>query len=716
MNIGENSYIQGEGVYYQGVLRDVRKSKISLQPVYEGFTNAFESIRIKRKEIKDFKGEISIKIYSTQNTDETLTFSKLQIRDNGIGFNELEFKRFNTYKDFTKGFKNLGSGRIQFAHHFDKTNFTSVYLTDERKTRKRKFTVSKSQAFIDNNSITFHESDIEIPAENTGTVVTFNGLLDPSSNIYHALDHIKLKESLLQKYIQYFCLNKESLPEIKIEHFLFEESQGISSIDMSDIPEIDKTQNIFLNYSRLSDNANDIEKTDKTEEFTINAFKMHKSTLKENSIKFTSKNEVIEQIEIDLDLLSKDEVIENNHFLFLVSGDYFDNKDSNERGELNIPDLEQFSKNINLFEEEEIILDDLKLQINDSILSLYPEIKKVKEEHENNYQKLKEMFLLDDNDEGSIKISVNDSEKKILEKFYSAEAKRKANIDANIKNSIDRLNSLDTTSEDYINALESEIEKITKVIPLQNKTDLTHYVARRKLVLELFSKIIDKKLLVQNDGSRNKDEALLHNLIFQQNSSSPEISDLWLINEDFIYFKGTSESTLSDVKIDGEKLIKETLSDEEEEFRVSLGENRLGKRPDILLFPMESKCIILEFKNPDISVSDHLNQINNYATLLRNYTNDKFKIVTFYGYLIGEKISPNDVRAHDADFIHAYNFDYLFRPAKKIAGMFKNQNQDGNLYTEVIKYSTLLSRAKMRNKVFIDKLLKNPESIIDDED
>jgi hypothetical protein len=61
-----------------------------------------------------------------------------------------------------------------------------------------------------------------------------------------------------------------------------------------------------------------------------------------------------------------------------------------------------------------------------------------------------------------------------------------------------------------------------------------------------------------------------------------------------------------------------------------------------------------------------------------------------------------DVRAHDGDYIEAYNFDYLFRPFKKIPGFF--QPGDASLYTEVIKYSTLLERASNRNEIFIKKL------------
>jgi hypothetical protein len=55
------------------------------------------------------------------------------------------------------------------------------------------------------------------------------------------------------------------------------------------------------------------------------------------------------------------------------------------------------------------------------------------------------------------------------------------------------------------------------------------------------------------------DEKLLHNLIFQQSSNNPGESDLWLINEDFIYFKGTSEAQLGKILLDDKKILKEEL-------------------------------------------------------------------------------------------------------------------------------------------------------------
>jgi type I site-specific restriction endonuclease len=163
-----------------------------------------------------------------------------------------------------------------------------------------------------------------------------------------------------------------------------------------------------------------------------------------------------------------------------------------------------------------------------------------------------------------------------------------------------------------------------------------------------------------------------------------------------------SEGLLGQIKCDGSKILKENLSAEENEYRKKQGGDARLRRTDILLFPAEAKCIIIELKAPDANVSDHLNQINRYASLINNLSIDTLKFNTFYGYLVGESIDADDIIDNDSDFMNASNLGYIFRPYKRIVGKFGRV--DGSLYTEIIKYSTLLERAKLRNKIFIDKL------------
>jgi hypothetical protein len=51
-------------------------------------------------------------------------------------------------------------------------------------------------------------------------------------------------------------------------------------------------------------------------------------------------------------------------------------------------------------------------------------------------------------------------------------------------------------NDDYNNKLGEQVDALVQAIPLQNRTALTRYVARRKLVLELFEKIIDEQLAI----------------------------------------------------------------------------------------------------------------------------------------------------------------------------------------------------------------------------
>ncbi len=692
----DNQFIKAQDLSFIGVLQDIKKSKIALQPVFECFTNALEAIKIRQQINADYKGEILLKIFAVETTEQSTEFTALSITDNGIGFNDEEFKRFNTFKLTNKGFKNLGSGRVQYVHYFDTTTVKSVFEQDG-KYFEREFVVSKKEIFLKENAIVKNRYCKEINASNTETTVLFNTLLE-NSGIYNDLNEQTLKEKLLERYIHYFCYNKGKLPKIKIEFYVQSALKNESTISQIDIPSIDKTEKIQLKYSKKAKTR--IEKTDKIEDFTIDAFKVSKNLLKENKLNLVSKGEVIEESDVHLESLASNDNVKGNKYLFLISSNYIDERDTNIRGVLKIPNKDSFAKEM-FYAEEEILIEDIQEEVNKSINTMYPEIEEVKQKHQESFERLKEMFLLDNETAKDIQVSINDSETDILKKFYEAEAKKQASIDAEIKQSMDNLEKLDTRNPNYDQELEKEINRLVKAIPQQNKKSLTHYVARRKLVLNLLDKILARQLQVQQQ-KENYDEALIHNLLFQKGSKDAENSDLWIINEDFIYFKGSSEKQLSKLEIDGQKVFKNKFSEEEERYLTSLGENRKIKRPDVLLFPEEGKCIIIEFKAPDVNVADHLTQIDKYANLILNYSDDKFKLTTFYGYLLGESIDARDVRGAVSTFEESYQFDYLFRPSAKVVGF--DDRKDGSIYTEVIKYSTLLERAKQRNKMFVDKL------------
>ncbi len=708
--MNQYKYYEAKGMDYQGLLKRIKKSKNPLQPIFEALTNSFEAIKI----YKNTTGKISIKLnfggnlFSGQNDVNIL--QSITIIDDGIGFTDIEFERLANIYDGSKGFSNKGSGRLQFVHFFEEAVYESVYKLDESKKdfNKRLFKLSKSQSCLSHHSILRYQEPFADKNENKSyTKLTLKNLLDDDDKkFYSTLTPTRLKQEILNRYLEYFAANRETLPTIVIETNL---SDDVENIERNDIVDVDKTVSIEINYK--SYNGKNYIQTDKSEKFTIKSYVISDDKLSENSLKITSKKEIVsdENImkSISLDILKPKESINSNRYLFLISGDYIDSKDTDNRGELELYTEDEAKKTLNK-DQEIILLDDIHNHVNSKILSMYEEIAEKKTKHEENLEKLRKMFLLNKETLTNVKITINDTDENILKKVYKADVAIIAEKDAKIKEQIDKLDTLNLSSssqDNYKKELNTQVEELVEIIPLQNRTALTHAVARRKLVLDLFDKVLTRSLDMQNEDSRNIDEELLHNLIFKQHSTDTNNSDLWLISEDYIYFKGISESKLGQIEINGEKLLKEDteLSEDALKYKTSLNENRDSKRTDVLLFPEEGKCIILEFKNPNVNIAKHLTQLNNYAALIWNFSKDKYKFNTFYGYLIGEKINTTEIRTHDSAYIEASGFDYWYKPNYKVPGIYVDN--DANMYSEIIKYSTLVERAKSRNKHYIEKLL-----------
>jgi hypothetical protein len=700
-------YLSGVGTSYDGRIQKIPKSGDKLQPIYEAFTNAIEAIKEQYENLSN--GEITVKIQLTKNlfteNKEDLEFDSVVIKDNGIGFNLEQFSRFLNLDDTSKGIGNKGSGRVQYVHYFDKAEFESVYKDEDSETgfRKRKFTLSKNEAFVKQNAIVRHDSD-EVTNENsTYTILKLSHPLDSKER--DALKQFSVKEiveNIKNRYIALFCENRNTLPKMLIQRTLNEVIESELFITEDLIPNIDKQEDIEIHYSKVNSDGK-IVLGEKTEIINLKGFKINKRDLAKNSLKLTSKGEIAK--EIKLDSLKGDDFIDDNRYLFLLSGKVIDSVDSDTRGYLSIPTNDELKKSHgdpnSLFTDEIITLDEIKDTANERISKIYPEIIEHNKEKVIELKALEKMFLLNPETIKDAKIKPSDNEEEVLEKIYVADSKIEARKDIEIKKRIDALNALSPNRKNYQEELKKEVLELTKVIPLQNRTALTQYIARRKMVLDLFKKILKKEIDKLKNGERI-DEDLMHNLIFQQTSDNPEDSDLWLINEEFIYFQGTSESKLGALKLNGESIFKENLTEEENSYRLKQSGDAKQRRTDILLFPKEGKCIIIELKAPDCNVSEHLNQINRYASLINNLSKDKFKFNTYYGYLIGESVDIDDIEDNDTDFKSAFGLNYIFRPYKRIAGKFGKE--DGALYTEIIKYSTLLERAKLRNEIFIKKL------------
>ena len=96
------------------------------------------------------------------------------------------------------------------------------------------------------------------------------------------------------------------------------------------------------------------------------------------------------------------------------------------------------------------------------------------------------------------------------------------------------------------------------------------------------------------------------------------------------------------------------------------------------------------------------------SIMIRKFSKKEYEITNFYAYLIGESFDFESVIDADPDFIGSPNLDYVFKPHQNVnGGSGENARSMGSMYIEVLRYSTLLERAKLRNQAFVEPLLEN---------
>lgn len=687
------------------ILKKIKINDIFI-PFKEALNNSLEAIKTKNSKSDEYKNaQIFVNIFVKKDSANELRLDYLEIKDNGSGFTEKGFERFCRYMDISKGFNNKGTGRFYLIKAFDKAVYKSTC-----ELKKGFYNVEFNFSALNPATDMFiHVNKEEISETGfTGTTLTLYPREEEYIKYNLFLDLEKLKQKVLENFLPEFLLHlKTSIPQISFTKYVANKVSDSFSIDRNIIPAIDKDQKIAVNLFKANFETKTLDKTE--EKINVRLYTARSPIIKRSEIILTSANQKVEAINFQ-DLLPSD-VLDNDKIALFVKSEYLDKEEyvDNERRKFNFykkSELEKLLKkdekqgDFGFSNEVYLVRDELEKQINKKFSQMYPNVKKIKSEKDIELQKLKKRFLISDEifNQVTKRLSLNASSDEIFTEFYKAEAEVLAQRDIEISKKIDAVISIDTSSKNCMQELDKLSEEIVKLLPLQNRNSLVQYVARRKLVLKAFKGILD------NSPNPTIKEANFHNLFLTKGENNTyDNSNLWMLSEDFIYYSGKSEEQLCNFKLNDENVFNSEFSTEEERYLLSLGENRKIKRPDILLFPQENKCIIIEFKNVEVNVSDHLNQINKYAYFLRNFTNEKFQFKQFYGYLIGEPIECEDVRAADSDFKSFHDGKGMFRPKKNVVCK-NNQNADGELYMEVLPYTELLEKATLRNRIFIEKL------------
>lgn len=548
-----------------GYLKTIKKSSDTLNPLYEAISNSWESFS---------PNDTNMKIEVSFEGNSSSSYS-ISISDNGNGFTEESYNRFIALNDDSKGVLNKGTGRLQFLLFFNRVSIESIYY-ENGSMLCRKLEFSAEDSFIRNGSFTKATTPVSVQGQKKKTTVKLVGFRTVADyNAFKKMSFDQIKTSIIKHFILKGSVSKP-VPTIYLNDINSSLNEVVSA---NSFPSQDKEFQIEVSlWDSLRDKSNSFSS------IVVHAYKVDKSLISGNSINVASKGEVVSSI--DLSCMEKNALFENKFFLFIVEGDYIDKNISENRNCFLIP---RQSNEPELFDVwPNIVYEDLSISVNNAITENYPEIATKKQEHVALVNKIRTTFGIDESIIDGAKINVNDSQFKILEKVYKKESEKQAQQDSILLDSKNELASLDTRRKDYQEKLKLLVDKVNSCIPMQNKNSLSKYLARRKIVLEVFKSILEKNLVCQHFG-RNEEEKLLHDLIFPQKGTSPSESNLWLLDDSYIYFEGCSDIPLKDVKVGERLLFKSKIAMVEDEYFKC----RSIRRPDILLFPTEGKCIII---------------------------------------------------------------------------------------------------------------------------
>ncbi|HRD78714.1 MAG TPA: ATP-binding protein, partial [Hyphomicrobiaceae bacterium] len=697
-----------------GMLDLIPKSRRPLAPIFEAVSNALEAIAERRNRGWSGQGEITLKLYFTGLLPETRSLERIEIIDNGIGFDDANYARFETFLDRTKGYNNRGSGRVQFLHFARRIEVTSHFLA-EGKPFRRHFLCNPS-TYITEPSVTPIDTGVPL-----GTTIDFRDfdLTDEAREYFDSLTIAELRNALKSHFLLRLHLarveNPEQAPVLHLQFLKNSQPDGIPiSLTPADIP-TPETGQIDVPYVKIRDpRAEDVEWVPPpahVETLHWAHFKLAEDELPENGVMLCSKGVQVDRVRFDG--LRKAEAVEGHRFVTAIHGDVLNRAGSVSHtvDRFTLPNRADTEKAIHdgalFFDPKADILffDDIEEAVENALPSIYADLFTRKAEQQADIEAIAKAHGIPPEIARATKIRLTDSEEQITEKLFRKQAETLAEQSLRIKRLFEALDQLDPSSETYQTDLEARSNELLELIPEQNKQELSRYVIRRQMVATVLGKILDGHIAPVAKPKASKSskrrlqgrEALIHDLIIRRGTSTSQPHDLWVLSEEFVHFEGCSNVSIDQIKDShGQKLLRPISKADIEAYGI-----RKAVKPDIFLFADEGQCILIELKAPDENISEYLNQLPMYCNLIANFAVKP--ITRFYCYLVGETLSPIEI---GGDYRQTVDGDFVRRADYAIM-RYENGRQDqeiGKAHIEIIKLSSLRHRALRRNKSFADRL------------
>ncbi|MDN3706250.1 MULTISPECIES: hypothetical protein [Bacteroidota] len=629
----------------------------------------------KKIQIQITRGDLPEKL----NFDNVKTISGFKVIDNGVGFNNNNYKSFQTpFSQINKDFGCKGIGRFTVLAAYKDFLVDSNYLEDTTwYIRKFRFSTEKELEIIE-----FGNSQ----AEQAKTVVEIQNCTNHILIEKSAISLLQISESIMQHCFIYYLNN--SLPRIEV-------------IDLEN-NEVEVINELFQKVSKEKERDFSL----KEEDFKFYITKtLKEGNRKNNYLYYCANNRTVgnpKNIKNINSIFSYPVLIDNEYYFFdiYVVSEYLNKKVFKTRNGFNIP---KERENLLFDDDNTITFQDIEEYISSILEVEYDNF--VKTARHKNIENVKyyishkaprfNSFLK--NPEILNSIPPNLSEDKLEEHLYkiSFNARRK------VENNIERFIKTKEVNEDAIGQIINDIKAKTAY----DVDSLADYMMRRKAIINLFDKFLDA-----DENGDYKLEEDVHNLIFPlgltNNDLEYENHNLWILDERFISYKFIA-SDKSITSFSQTKSRKETdliLIDNPQMFNnpISFGDKASGEVNSMVIFEFKRPGDVAHQKNKtdyrwEFSelVEPYFEEFI-YQPIKKNYKGNQIilkETTPKFGYIILDFIPEPLARYNKNKGWKATPFGTYFKIEAEL-----------NLHLEVMTFRQLLDASKQRHNPFFDKL------------
>jgi hypothetical protein len=642
-----------------------------LQPLFEAVVNSIHAI----ESLNTKNGRIVITIIREPSNGD-LGFGDLRpvsgfiVEDNGVGFDEANYKSFKTSDTkFKLGAK--GIGRFTWLKAFESVHVESV--------------------FAENGS--FYQRSFDF-------LLTPEGIVNPEIKEVGKAQRKTVVQLVgyKQKYQDHCPKSMETLAEKVIEHCLiYLLSENRPTIIMKDGGDVRSLNEIF-DINVKGKTRRETFKI-KGRNFEIINLRLYLSDETKHKAHLCANGRVVESFNVDKkipDLNAKlvDEDNKTFKYAAYVSGEFLDENVNTER-----TDFYMAKESDPLFSDtiaEDDIVSATVAQARNYLAEYLKPIVESKISHINSYvdnQAPQYRYAIRYKPEALEQIPPNLPDDKLDIELHRINAAINVELKERSTEVLKKKPEDITNLPQYIEKYKKLVEELTDF----SQSQLSQYVIHRKLIIDL----LEQSLKFDESGKYYLEEAV-HGIIFPLRTSSDQVDyeqqNLWIIDERLAYHHYLA----SDQRFNEMHVVEVDSKD----------------RPDLMVFnaPLAyaeadassifSSIVIVEFKRPmrtDYSETDEnpFEQCFDYIRKIRggHVKSKDGRLVEvdpatpFYVYVICD--ITNKIKAI------ADNYGFTQTPDRK--GYF-NFNKPLSAYVELISYPKLIDDAKKRNRILFDKL------------